>query len=301
MIIIGADESGTGAWAGPFTVCAVAIHEAQQHLLTKIGAADSKTLSDGKRRAMLDALIDTVIVGRTEFVGVKEMEKFGKQPSWRMAMMKAITHVAEAVGESRVVVDGVFDHELKRWLSVRGGITRVEFMPKADSKVPAVSAASIIAKTMRNDRMAELHQHYPEYNWKTNSGYGTPDHQAALEKHGKTVHHRPWKNLVDMPLRMTRVVNLRNEEHDVYIGRAGHGEDGYFGNPVRVGDRCSLCGKVHEKAGDTLPCFKQYFLGRVKSDPEFASKIEHLRGKRLGCFCKPGPCHGDVIVEWLGH
>lgn len=201
MIIIGADESGTGAWAGPFTVCAVAIHEEQQHLLTRLGAADSKALSDKKRRALFDVLIDTVIVGCTEFVSVREIEKFEKQQAWRTAMVKAITHVAGVVGESRVIVDGVFDGELKRVLSSRSGIVRVEFMPKADTKVPVVSAASIIAKTMRNDRMAELHQEYPEYNWKTNSGYGTPDHQEALMKHGKTVHHRPWKNLVGIPLR----------------------------------------------------------------------------------------------------
>lgn len=200
MIIIGADESGTGAWAGPFTVCAVAIHEAQQHLLKDIGAADSKTLSDTKRRAMLDALIDTVIVGRTEFVGVKTMEKLGKQPAWCMGMVDAIAHVAGIVGGARIIIDGVPDRALIRGLSVRG-VTGVEFMPKADAKVPAVSAASIIAKTMRNDHMIELHKSYPEYGWKVNQGYGTPGHQAALDRYGKTVHHRPWKNLIGIKLR----------------------------------------------------------------------------------------------------
>ena len=86
---------------------------------------------------------------------------------------------------------------------------------------------------------------------------------------------------------MTRVVNLRKEAFEVYIGRAGKGEDGYFGNPYR-GDR--------EQAVEQ---FRAYFLRRVARDPVFRARVLELRGKTLGCFCKPLACHGDVIVEWL--
>lgn len=83
----------------------------------------------------------------------------------------------------------------------------------------------------------------------------------------------------------TRVVNLRRERFDVYIGRAGKGQDGYFGNPF--------------KADEGLATFRSYFLTKLARDAEFKRRVSELRGKVLGCFCKPGPCHGDVIVEWL--
>ena len=89
----------------------------------------------------------------------------------------------------------------------------------------------------------------------------------------------------------TTVVNIRRQEYDVYIGRAGIGHDGYFGNPfnvVRDGGR--------EKA---IAFYREYFLNRLKIDPEFARRIRELKGKRLGCFCKPEACHGDVIADYL--
>jgi hypothetical protein len=86
-------------------------------------------------------------------------------------------------------------------------------------------------------------------------------------------------------MRATRVVNLRAEPFDVYVGRAGKGQDGYFGNP--------------HKRDEGLGSFRSYFLTRLARDAEFKRRVEELRGKVLGCFCKPGPCHGDVIVEWL--
>ena len=90
----------------------------------------------------------------------------------------------------------------------------------------------------------------------------------------------------------TRVVNLRTEEFDVYIGRAGHGYDGTFGNPIKRG--------VDGPLGSTLPAFETYFLERVDRDPVFRQRVLELKGKRLGCFCPPKKlCHGNIIVRWL--
>jgi hypothetical protein len=89
----------------------------------------------------------------------------------------------------------------------------------------------------------------------------------------------------------TRVVNLRTSEYDVYIGRAGQGLDGYFGNPYRV--------EVDGDRKQVLALFSEYFLWRVAHDAVFRRRVLGLRGKRLGCFCKPESCHGDVIVEWI--
>lgn len=89
----------------------------------------------------------------------------------------------------------------------------------------------------------------------------------------------------------TTVVNIRRNKYDVYIGRAGHGQDGYFGNPF----------SIYRDGGRerVIVLFKEYFYKRLKSDPIFATKIQELKGKILGCFCSPKKCHGDVIAEYL--
>lgn len=90
---------------------------------------------------------------------------------------------------------------------------------------------------------------------------------------------------------MTRVVNLRREPYDVYIGRAGRGEDGYFGNPFPLRSEADRPAVIEK--------YRRYFYDRIAKDPEFRRRVEALRGKRLGCFCAPEPCHGDVIADYL--
>ena len=89
----------------------------------------------------------------------------------------------------------------------------------------------------------------------------------------------------------TRVVNIRKEAYDVYIGRAGKGQDGYFGNPFRL--------KQDMIRGGTLAGFREYFYRRLVNDAEYRRRVHELQGKTLGCFCKPHPCHGDIIKEYL--
>lgn len=72
----------------------------------------------------------------------------------------------------------------------------------------------------------------------------------------------------------TVVVNIRKEPFDVYIGRAGRGEDGYFGNPFSIGP-----GMTREQSVER---FRQYFYHRIENDREFRERVEGLRGKRLG-------------------
>lgn len=85
----------------------------------------------------------------------------------------------------------------------------------------------------------------------------------------------------------TKVVNIKNgDEFDVYIGRKGHGQTGYFGNPFNEGSRSKR-----------IQQFKEYAIDRINTDPEYKEKIKELYGKRLGCFCHPLPCHGDVLAN----
>lgn len=98
-------------------------------------------------------------------------------------------------------------------------------------------------------------------------------------------------------LHFTAVVNLRLAKYDVYIGRPGHGRDGYFGNPHPVGF-CPLCAQEHVR-GEAVVAFEDYFYRRLARDPEFFGRVLELHGKRLGCFCAPARCHGNVIAEFL--
>ncbi len=90
----------------------------------------------------------------------------------------------------------------------------------------------------------------------------------------------------------TKVVNIRKDVYDVYIGRKRYSEDGYFGNPFPLNkylpDEC-------------ITLYRRYFRFRLSTDPEFRRRIEGLRGKVLGCFCKPKRCHGDVILDYLNY
>lgn len=91
--------------------------------------------------------------------------------------------------------------------------------------------------------------------------------------------------------RPTRVVDLDREPYDVYIGRAGKGHDGYFGNPFRL--------RIPSERREVIEQYRSYFDCRIKTDPEFRRRVLELKGKILGCFCKPALCHGDVIAGWL--
>lgn len=91
-------------------------------------------------------------------------------------------------------------------------------------------------------------------------------------------------------MQKTTVVNLNKSPYDVYIGRAGHGQSGYFGNPY---NELSRTENVH--------LFREYFYKRLKTDREFSKRVDKLRGKRLGCFCAPLLCHGNVIAEYVNN
>ena len=91
----------------------------------------------------------------------------------------------------------------------------------------------------------------------------------------------------------TTVVNLFKNKYDIYIGRAGKEQDGYFGNPFPL--------KPGETRGATIERYKEYFDNRIANDPAFKARVLELKGKTLGCFCKPYSCHGDIIAEYLNN
>ena len=82
---------------------------------------------------------------------------------------------------------------------------------------------------------------------------------------------------------MTTVVNKYKDHYDIYIGRGSK-----WGNPFRIGD--------HGDRGGVIEKYRKW----IQTQPDLLDSLEELRGKRLGCFCKPKACHGDILIELLG-
>lgn len=90
----------------------------------------------------------------------------------------------------------------------------------------------------------------------------------------------------------TTVVNVKTAECDVYIGRAMRGRRGsVWGNPFQVG--------VHGTRDECIKQYRPHLKALLDANPELRLQLEALRGKRLGCWCKPRACHGDVLIEVL--
>lgn len=191
MIFIGVDESGLGAWAGPATASAVAIFPEEAQRLYDAGVRDSKVLSDTRRRGLVDEILLSSLCAVVVEISQRSLEENFRE-AWRAGMQEAAARCGHPFRAEQldVVFDGSIDTPLK--VRVAKALPRgvVRFIPKADKKFPAVGAASILAKTIRNNRMLELASKYPEYGWDQNSGYHSEKHLAAILKYGITPAHR---------------------------------------------------------------------------------------------------------------
>jgi ribonuclease HII len=200
--ILGIDESGTGAWAGPFVVAGVLVPDEHPELLALLKEKrlrDSKKMTDLQRRAVLAELIAHVTVGKCAVVSVERLSEAlrsggNQRTAWRWAVGEVISQIEEFLGhrDVSIIVDGSIDKGLI------SDYPMVKFYTKADEKIAAVAAASVYAKTVRNDLLIGLSKTFPEYGFHRNYGYGTQEHRAALKKFGKTAQHRPIKPLSSM-------------------------------------------------------------------------------------------------------
>jgi len=190
--IVGCDEVGYGALSGPLVVVGVRAPKDW----TLAGLNDSKKLSAKKRDALLLPLMKLVQNKEISYHLAErsnaEIDKVGVAVALKDAYVECFKALYQE--DCLIISDGILKFD---GLGV-DDYDKVSVI-KADAKFPTVMAASIIAKTYRDDKMHQLHHTYPNYGWDSNVGYGAKDHLAAIEKYGPCPLHRfsyaPMKNM----------------------------------------------------------------------------------------------------------
>lgn len=174
--MIGIDEVGRGCWAGPLLVVA-----ARVRTTLPAGLADSKVLSHKKRETLMPLLVDSCDFGEG-WVTPAEIDELGLTGAMRLGVARALEGL-QAASDEEIIMDGTINY-------CEPGFTEVTCIAKADATHPIVSAASIYAKVLRDQKMAELAVAHPEYGFDAHVGYGTKAHSEALKAFGVTPLHR---------------------------------------------------------------------------------------------------------------
>lgn len=174
-LIAGVDEAGRGPLAGPVVAAAVILDPRNPIE----GLNDSKQLSAQRREKLYDQIRAKALCCAIAQASVEEIDSINILQATMLAMQRAVAMLR--LPPSKVLVDG---NRLPR-LTVRA-----EAVVGGDAKVPAISAASILAKVYRDRWCAEIDAEWPQYGFGAHKGYGTRAHLAALQEHGACVHHR---------------------------------------------------------------------------------------------------------------
>lgn len=179
LLICGVDEAGRGPLAGPVSAAAVILDESNPIA----GLADSKKLSEKQRDALAPLIRERALAWAVAFAEVEEIDRLNILQATLLAMKRAVEGLK--VRPQQMLVDGLY--------CPNTGIPG-EAIVKGDSKVAAISAASILAKTARDELMLKLHLQYPHYGFDGHKGYPTAAHLAALREHGVSdVHRRSFR------------------------------------------------------------------------------------------------------------
>ena len=174
-LIAGVDEAGRGPLAGPVVAAAVILDD-----LNPIkGLADSKVLSAARREKLFDDIRAKALCCFIAQASVQEIEELNILQATMLAMRRAVEGLR--LKPVKVLVDGNRIPVLK---------VLAEAIVKGDATVPAISAASILAKVTRDRWCAEYDLQYPQYGFAKHKGYGTAEHMAALQAHGACPEHR---------------------------------------------------------------------------------------------------------------
>ncbi len=182
VIEAGCDEAGRGCLAGPVYAAAVILPPD----FSNPRLNDSKQLSSSERYRLREVIEREAVAWAVGVISNKEIDEMNILRASILAMHRAIDGLA--VRPEALIIDGnrfYPYHDLPHTTIVKG-----------DGKYMSIAAASILAKTYRDDYMLRLHEQYPVYHWDSNKGYPAKAHRDAIRQHGTTPHHRLSFNLL---------------------------------------------------------------------------------------------------------
>jgi len=178
-VVVGVDEVGKGAWAGPLSVGAAVLPRDRRVYKVR----DSKMLTPAEREGMFDRLTEWCTAWCVGHASQKECDELGMSAAQKLAAKRAIDGLG--LGQpSAVLVDGQWDFVGGR------GVRRII---RGDAGCLSIATASVIAKVTRDRLMQQEAEHFPAYDFDKNKGYPCPRHKAALAAFGPTsIHRRAW-------------------------------------------------------------------------------------------------------------
>jgi ribonuclease HII len=184
----GCDEAGRGCIAGPVFAAAVILSPGMNHPELN----DSKRLSGAKREELREWIEHEAIAWAVALVHEKEIDEINILNASFLAMHRALEQLGRI--PTHVLVDG---NRFKPYKCIPHTC-----IVKGDAIFASIAAASILAKTHRDEHMLELHQEFPAYGWNRNKGYPTRVHREAVHTHGPTPHHRRSFRLLNSQMRL---------------------------------------------------------------------------------------------------
>ena len=192
LIEAGCDEAGRGCLAGSVYAAAVILPDGYENEMLN----DSKQLTEKKRYLLREVIERDAVAWAVGIVTPEEIDKINILNASILAMHRALDQLK--VRPQAVIVDG---NRFKPYRPVINGIAADAPLPsttivKGDGKYLSIAAASILAKTYRDDYMNQLADEYPQYDWRSNKGYPTKKHRDAIRQYGTTPYHRLSYNLL---------------------------------------------------------------------------------------------------------
>ncbi|WP_298237970.1 ribonuclease HII [uncultured Algibacter sp.] len=172
----GTDEAGRGCLAGPVTAAAVILPKGFKNKILN----DSKQLSKKKRHSLKPIIEEQALSFAVAHIFQEEIDKINILNASILAMHQSINQLQTT--PEFIIVDG---NHFKPYKNIP-----FETIIKGDSKFLSIAAASILAKTYRDNYMERIHEEFPMYNWKQNKGYPTKEHREAIKEFGVTKYHR---------------------------------------------------------------------------------------------------------------
>ncbi|ALU75772.1 ribonuclease HII [Tenacibaculum finnmarkense genomovar finnmarkense] len=185
----GTDEAGRGCLSGPVVAAAVILPENFKHELLN----DSKQLSEKKRQELRPYIEKHALAYAVAFVSHQEVDQINVLQASITAMQRAIAKLSPQ--PEFIIVDG---NKFKPYKDIPH-----QTIVKGDAKFMSIAAASILAKTYRDDYMEKIDKEYPQYKWKKNKGYPTKEHRNAIREFGITPYHRKTFKLLPEQLKLT--------------------------------------------------------------------------------------------------